>query len=225
MTEWVKTPAITVQLNHGKGANVVTGPVCIAFTGNGNAYVGTGDVDPVVVVRGKGYDVSLHFVKQADSTWAEHKHNRAQNVSPRGVMDHWAAAAPTIRAAIIAALVDALAEADTIDVKRQADHANAAQRLHSLEPDRAELAAKLADLDAEIAQHRAVLAETAPKADANANARKYAARFLAETPEGEAHPEPTGEVLSARFADCTIVPKPELYPAIREQIEALKGVK
>jgi len=168
MTQWIATPEQIVELNHGKGANVVTGSVRIAFTGAGRAYVATrahnNDDAPAVVVRGKSYLVTLHFVRQADGTWTEHKHNSSYNVSPRGSYDPFKAAAPTIRAAIVAALLNALTEADSGDVERSADHAQAAQQLVALEPRRVELAAKLAALDAEIAHHQAILAATAPEA-------------------------------------------------------------
>lgn len=164
MAKWIETPAQTVVLNHGKGANVVTGPVRIAFTGATHAHVSTDGSDAgAVVVRGKKYNVSLHVVKHyPDSTWHEHPDNRAHNVSPRGVMDHWAAAAPTIRAAIVAAVLDEVTKAATGEVLRQAVYANASQNLDRLVPERAKLAAKLAELDAEIAAHELLRDSNAP---------------------------------------------------------------
>lgn len=168
MTNWVTTPEQIVELHHGKGASVVTGPVRIAFTSPTSAYVSTrahnNDDAPAVTVRGKAYLVGLHFVKHADGTWVEHKNNQRHNVSPRGTRDHWAAAAPTIRAAIVAALVDEVTKAATGSTLREAAYANAAQNLNRLEPERAELAAKLAELDAEIGGHQLIMTSNAPTA-------------------------------------------------------------
>lgn len=167
MTNWVATPEQVVELHHGKGATVVTGPVRIAFTSSTHAYVSTqahrSDDAPAVTVRGKDYLISLHFVRHADGTWNEHPDNQRHNVSPRGTMDYWAAAAPTIRAAIVAALTDKVTKAATGGTLREAAYANAAQSLRRLEPERAALAAKLAELDAEIAQYQVILTSNAPQ--------------------------------------------------------------
>src|ERR1044072_6021292 len=108
MTNWVATPEKIVELHHGKGKPVVTGPILIAYIGNGRAYAGTrahdNDDAPAVTCRGRAYLVILHFVQQADGTWADHADNRAHNVSPRGSRDYFKAAAPTIRAAIVEAI-------------------------------------------------------------------------------------------------------------------------
>lgn len=166
MTAWIKTPEQIVTLDYGTGKSVVTGRVRIAFIGNGNISVQTqahvNDDAPAVTYRGKDYLVNLSFVRQADGTLTEHPHNTRQNVSPRRTSDPFAAAPKTIRAAIVAALraaIDAATSGGYSDIaERAANHAHAAQRLHSLEPQRAKLAAQLAELDAEIAQHRANLA-------------------------------------------------------------------
>src|SRR5512139_1369182 len=223
MSAWVNTPEVTVNLNHGKGATVVTGQVRIAVTRPGAAFVGTrahnNDDAPAVTVRGKDYLVNLHFAQQADGSWAEHKDNQTYSVSPRGLNHRWdAAAAPTIRAAIVAAILAALTEhAPALTEKAAATHA--AQQLHDLEPKIEKLRAQLAELEARAAQHRATLeanAEHLPKplteAEKAANnevrkaryASRWAARFLAETPEGETHPEPTDEVMFTRFRDCVV---------------------
>lgn len=170
-TEWVKTPEQTVILDYGTGKSVVTGQVRIAFLGNGNVNVQTrahrNDDAPAVTYRGKDYLVNLSFVRQADGTVTEHPYNTPQNVSPRRTSDPFAAAPKTIRAAIVAALraaIDAVTSGGYSDIaERAANHAHAAQRLHSLEPKRAELAAQLAELDAEIEKHRAALAANAPE--------------------------------------------------------------
>lgn len=52
----------------------------------------------------------------------------------------------------------------------------------------------------------------------------YAAKFLAETPEGEPHPGPTDDEMAARFAWCCRVPTADEYPAIRTAILA-QGVE
>lgn len=166
MTNWVSTPEITVELHHGKGASVVTGPVRIAYTGNGRAYVNTrahnNDDAPAVTCRGRDYLVSLHFVQQADGTWAEHADNRGHDVSPRGSYDYFKAAASTIRAAIVEAIQAAVAEHASADVERAAAHAQAAQRLVVLEPELAKLREQVAVLEATVAAHRDTLAATAP---------------------------------------------------------------
>lgn len=248
MTNWVKSPEVTVELNHGKGAKAVTGQVRVTVNRPGYAFVGTqahnNDDAPAVTVRGKDYLVNLHFVQQADGSWAEHPDNRPQSVSPRGLNYRWdAAAAPTIRAAVVAAALAALAE-HAPAMAGQAAAAHAAQQLSGstgLEAKIEELRAQLAELEAQAAQHRATLEankQHLPKpltlAEKRANeeirraryANRWAARFLAETPEGEAHPEPTDEVMFARFRDTIVAPKVEYYPVIREaikaQIEALK---
>jgi hypothetical protein len=171
MTEWIKTPEQTVTLDHGTGKSVVTGQIRIAFLGNGHISVQTqahrNDDAPAVTYRGKDYLVNLAFIRQADGTVTEHPYNTRQNVSPRRTSDPFAAAPKTIRAAIVAALraaIDAATSGGYSAVAEwAANHAHAAQRLHSLEPKRAELAAQLAELDAEIAKHRAALEVSAPE--------------------------------------------------------------
>lgn len=46
----------------------------------------------------------------------------------------------------------------------------------------------------------------------------FAARFLAETPEGRGHPGPEDDVLKYRFAGCAKRPPHSLYPRIRVEI-------
>jgi hypothetical protein len=45
-----------------------------------------------------------------------------------------------------------------------------------------------------------------------------AGRFLAETPEGEEHPEPTDEEIAKRMADTIKPITSRLYPAVRREI-------
>ena len=166
-TAWVKTPEVIVDLDCGTGKSVVTGQIRIAFVSATHISVQTmahrNDDVLAVTYRGKDYLVNLAFTRQPDGSVVEHEYNTPQNVSPRRTSDPFAAAPKTIRAAIVQALRAAIDATSNGGYTRAAAYASAAQRLHSLEPQRAELAAELAKLDAEIAQHRAALAANAPE--------------------------------------------------------------
>ncbi|MFI7641881.1 hypothetical protein [Nonomuraea sp. NPDC049400] len=47
---------------------------------------------------------------------------------------------------------------------------------------------------------------------------RFAARFLAETPERHSHPEPDDDMLARRFSRCARPPSRALYPKIRAEI-------
>lgn len=169
-TAWVKTPEVIVDLDYGTGKSVVTGQIRIAFVSATHISVQTrahvNDHAPAVTYRGKDYLINLAFTRQPDGTVVEHECNTPQNVSPRRTSNPWAAAPKTIRAAIVQAIRAAIDATSNGGYTRAAAHASAAQRLHSLEPQRAELAAQLAALDAEIERYRAALAANAPVSDA-----------------------------------------------------------
>lgn len=165
--KWIANPKVTgVEVNHGEGKNVVTGVVEISFTDYGRAFVDVrahhNDTLPAVTYRDREYLASIHAVRNADTgEWSQWEPEN-YDVKARGAIGSGGYAPPTVRAAITAAMVDAVARTWTPEYDRQAAYAHAAQELNRIEPDREKLAAELAAMDAKIERHRQAMKDNAP---------------------------------------------------------------
>lgn len=164
---WVKTPKLVVTVGHGKGKSVVTGRVTISFIGDGIAFVGTdgahhNDNNPAISFRGTEWLAHEAFTRQPDGTWELTDPRANYGTVQRGLARVGSHTPTTHRAAIVEALAATVAQHWTPELDRQATYAHAAQRLHGLLPERAEIVATLAELDSRIASLQATLAATAP---------------------------------------------------------------
>ncbi len=152
--KWIDSPKIGTELNSGTGKSAVTGTVEIVFTGNGRAVVNTTGShnvsnSPAVHFRDRDYLIHIYY-KQIGRHWVADD----VSVNQRGAIS--GSAPRTITDAITAAATEALTAAWSDEVQAAADYARAARDLHDLVGERQELADKLADLDARIAEARKV---------------------------------------------------------------------
>ncbi len=161
---WVPFPKITTTVNHGKGKSVVSGVVTVTFNGANTVYVDTAahhnDTAPALTYRDREWLASAHLSRQPDGTWTQSDPSVTYGVSQRGSIGYGKETPPTYRAAIIAALCATVADVWTADLDRQGIHAQAAQRLHTLLPERDKAAAALAETDRQVAALQATLAAT-----------------------------------------------------------------
>lgn len=161
---WVKTPELNVEINHGKGASVVTGPVRIAFQGDGTAYITTQGSHNVndgqhLTIREREFLASVHATRNDDGTWTEYE-PADHDVRPRGMSG--GIAPTTYRAAIVAALLAALAEHWTPELDRAGAYAQAAQRLGQAVSERAAATEAFNYANMQVARLRRKMAENAP---------------------------------------------------------------
>jgi hypothetical protein len=160
MTTWVKTPEVRATVEHGKGRSVVTGSVRVAFTGADTAFVDTtgahhNDSNPAIVFRGSDYLASVHARREADGAWvATH-----ESVSARGSFSQ---APVTHKRAIADALLAALAQVDSAELRRAGAYARACQNYDRAARDVAEARTALADAEAVLAAVESAMREYAP---------------------------------------------------------------
>ncbi len=164
---WVETPRVRqVPVNHGKGKSVVSGVVDIAFIGKGRASITTdahvNDHKPAVDFRGESWLIHVFAERTEAGEWVlmDERGSHSVHITRR---QNWSDAPPSYVAPLVAAVLAIVPEHWTPEVDRAAEYADAAQRLHTLEPERDKAAEDLADMDRRVASLRARM--DAAKAD------------------------------------------------------------
>jgi hypothetical protein len=152
MTEYRRYPKVRVELNHGKGKSVVTGPVTITFNGDDTAVVDTegahiNDDNPAVNFRGERLLIHLRLMRNAEGNW-QGQPGSLQSVTRA----NWTDAPPSFVGAVFAAVAAKVTEVWTEDIAREAAYVGAGNQAHSLEGD-------LVKLEAQVREVRTALAE------------------------------------------------------------------
>lgn len=148
---YVNGPEITVGIADGSG---VTGPVSVVFHTSTRASVGTrghvNDDAPVVTYRGKEYLANVGVVF-TDGEWrALDTREASPSIHKRDINLRFrdSHAAPTVRAAIIAAAVKTVADLAVPHRLEEADYAEAMRHLHTLDEELADAEKKVRELRA-----------------------------------------------------------------------------
>jgi hypothetical protein len=150
---WIESPKLTVQVEHGTGKSVVSGPIEIVFNGPDTVYLSTdahhNDTQPALRFRDRDWLASAHLTRAADGSWSETDKHSRYGITERAA--DWNKTTPaTFRAAIIDALCVAAAAHWTPELARQAAYARAIQSLGSARRTQEEARAALAEANAAV---------------------------------------------------------------------------
>lgn len=160
--KWVPNPQVIVQLNHGTSKSIVTGPVTLTFTQPNMIVVDTDapvNTDaPGIMFRDNEYRTHLIMIRTHTGEWVD-ADSRA-TIERRQMFG--ADASPTARKAILAAVHAAVVATWTPDLDRQAQHAQAAQKLPGIADKYAAALATLRELDGQLADTRNTYNRTRP---------------------------------------------------------------
>lgn len=160
MTDWIASPAVTL--------NTAYGLVRAAFTRSTHVAVSVqahhNDNLPALTYRGTDYIGMVHlFAGEPGERWAIRDLSDV-SLSKRGNYGNNADAPRTHRDALVSALTDAVMAyiSDDPDVLRQADYSHAAQLLHSLEQDQVEAQTTLDRIMGKVEAAQRLMDENAP---------------------------------------------------------------
>ena len=141
--DWVASPTITVDVEHGSGKSVVTGRLTIVFNGPNTVYVRTdahhNDDATAITFRDREWLVDGHLTRKADGAWMFSEVRGPWGLSVRERGSVGSTGAPrTFTEAIGAAILATVAAHWTAERGMAGGYARAVQQLKGAREDLAE---------------------------------------------------------------------------------------